>query len=351
MLSGSISFQVALMRRTVFYRLIISIICARADLSLGKLFIYSLALLITNNSFAQTKIDTTESIFVGGINQVVTLQGEDRSSPLFLFITGGPGSEGIYDENQKYLNELKEHFVVIAWDQRNCGQTFKLNPSPEKLTVKLYENDTYELVSALLEQFHKKKMFIMGWSWGTVLGFYMADKHPEQVYAYMAVSPSVNQWESERISLRELKQKAAKQQNKLALAELSKVKIPFENGLQNYYDRKWLSIFNGEAIEDTTEFKKYFTENPEMMALFKEANCINLMVSLPRVNCPVYFFVGRNDHQTNYLISEKYYKHLVAPKKGLFWFEKSGHLIPVTEPELLQEDVITKILPQINIED
>lgn len=316
-----------------------------------KLHLRSLLLLVTifisNLSRAETKIDTTEAIEVGGIKQVVTLQGEDNSNPLFLFITGGPGSEGIYKENRTYLDELKKHFVVIAWDQRNCGQTLKINPSPVKLTVKLYENDTYELVSTLLKQFGQRKMYIMGWSWGTVLGFYMADKHPDLLYAYMAVSPAVNQWESERISLDELKAKAALQKNARATSELNEVKIPFENGLQNYYDRKWLAIFNGETIEDTTEFKKYFTENSEMTDLFKEANYINLMTSLPILKCPVYFFIGRSDHQTNYQLSEKYYKQLKAPKKGIFWFEKSGHLIPVTEPELLQEIVIKKILPQI----
>jgi len=311
-----------------------------------KCVLGSIAIFISNCCFAQSKIDTTEAIEVGGIKQLVTVQGADRSKPLFLFITGGPGSEGIYPENKTYLDELKKHFVVVAWDQRNCGQTLKLNPSPAKLTVQLYEDDTHELVTALLKQFHHEKLFIMGWSWGTVLGFYMADKHPEQLYAYMAVSPAVNQWESERISLSELKQKAVQQKNTQAINELEQVKIPFENGLQNYYDRKWLSIFNGETIDDTTEFKKYFLENSEMTALFKEANYINLSVSLPEVNCPVYFFVGRKDHQTNCLLSEKYYEQLKAPKKELFWFENSGHLIPVTEPELMQQDVITKVLPQ-----
>ena len=301
---------------------------------------------ISGFSIAQTKIDTTEAIEVGGIRQVVTLQGEHNSKPLLLFITGGPGSEGIYNENKTYLDELKKHFVVIAWDQRNCGQTLKINPSPVKLTVKLYENDTYELVNTLLKQFGHRKMYIIGWSWGTVLGFYMADKHPNLLYAYIAISPAVNQWESERISLKELKDKAVLQNNTRAINELNEVKIPFENGLQNYYDRKWLAIFNGEKIEDTTEFKKYFTENSEMTDLFKEANYINLMVSLPKINCPVYFFVGRTDHQTNYHLSEKYYNQLKAPKKGIFWFEKSGHLIPVTEPKLMQEIIIKKILPQ-----
>jgi len=54
--------------------------------------------------------------------------------------------------------------------------------------------------------------------------------------------------------------------------------------------------------------------------------------SVPKINCPVYFFVGRNDHQTNYAISEAYYKKLIVPKKELFWFEKSGHLIPSRSP-------------------
>ncbi|RYE25940.1 MAG: alpha/beta hydrolase [Sphingobacteriales bacterium] len=299
--------------------------------------------------FAQNKIDTTEVLQIGGIKQVVKIEGGDRTNPLFLFITGGPGSEGIYEENKTYLDELKKHFVVVAWDQRNCGQTLALNPSKEKLTVQLYENDTHELVTTLLKQFHREKMFIMGWSWGTVLGFYMADKHPEQLYAYLAVSPAVNQWESERISLRELKEKAAVQKNTQATAELNKVEIPFKDGEQNYYDRKWLSIFNGETIDDTTGFKKYFLENSEMIALFKEANNIDLTISLPEVKCSVYFFVGRTDHQTNYAISEQYYRQLKASKKALYWFENSGHLIPVTEPQAMQDTVIRKILPQIKL--
>lgn len=293
------------------------------------------------------RIDTTETLPIGGIHQAVKIEGTDRRNPLFLFVTGGPGSEGIYPENKAYLDELKKHFIVVAWDQRNCGQTLKLNPSPVKLTVSLYQNDTHELVGALLKQFHRKKLFLMGWSWGTVLGFYMADKHPDQLYAYMAVSPAVNQWESERRSLKELRQKAVLQHNARAVNELAKVEIPFKTPLMNYYDRKWLALLNGESIGDTTEFKKYFTDNTEMMEMFNRASDINFMVSLPVVKCPIYFFVGRNDHQTNFQISEQYYRQLKAPKKGLYWFPKSGHLVPVTEPQLMQQVVIREVLPQI----
>ncbi len=89
-----------------------------------------------------------------------------------------------------------------------------------------------------------------------------------------------------------------------------------------------------------------------MTALFKEANNINLFMSLTKVNCPVYvFFVGKKGSSRPItLISEKYYKQLMAPEKIIFsGSEKSGHLIPVTEPKLMQEDVIYKILPRIKL--
>jgi hypothetical protein len=58
----------------------------------------------------------------------------------------------------------------------------------------------------------------------------------------------------------------------------------------------------------------------------------------------VYFFAGRKDYQTNSLIAESYYHKLTAPKKGFFWFERSAHAVPTTEPDLFQETIIHKVL-------
>ena len=80
--------------------------------------------------------------------------------------------------------------------------------------------------------------------------------------------------------------------------------------------------------------------------MWLEAIKMNLTQTLPAINCPVYFFVGRKDYQTNFKISEGYFNKLIAPKKQLFWFEHSGHLIPDTEPGLLQDIIIEKILPE-----
>jgi len=318
-----------------------------------KLFIrislFLLLFVLTVHSKAQSRIDTTETLEIGGIKQVITLAGADRSNPLLLFITGGPGLPGIYPEDTTFTNELQKHFVIIQWDQRNTGKTLALNPSPVKLTVKLYKMDTHQLVTTLLTQYHRKKMVLMGWSWGTVLGFYMADNFSDLLYAYMAVSPVTNQLESERLALDMLRQKALKDNNKIAIKELATVRIPFQNNTQIYYDRKWLMASSGADISDTISMKKYFVDNAWVTELFDQAAENNLMVTLSTIHCPVYFFVGRKDYQTNFMLSEQYFNELKAPKKQLFWFKNSGHVVPFTEPALLQKDVIDKVLPQLNI--
>src|ERR1700733_57878 len=48
-------------------------------------------------------------------------------------------------------------------------------------------------------RFHKKKIFVMGHSWGTVLGAAVAREHPEWLYAYIGVGQVVNVRHSEEI--------------------------------------------------------------------------------------------------------------------------------------------------------
>jgi pimeloyl-ACP methyl ester carboxylesterase len=148
----------------------------------------------------------------------------------------------------------------VQWDQRETNRTFQLNPSPVPLSIGLIQNDTKELIDYLLKQFDQKKLYLAGYSWGTVLGFYIADKYPELLYAYVAISPVIHQQESEQMTLAMLKQQAEENKNETELTELASVKIPFENSKQLYYSRKWLFAFDGNPMrnQDTTGMIRYF---------------------------------------------------------------------------------------------
>ena len=293
-------------------------------------------------SFAQSPIDTTATFKIGGIKQFVVIRGNDRQKPLLLYFTGGPGESSI-GHSDVFTGELRQHFVLVEWDQRNCGKTMELNPSPKPVTLALCKQDARDLADTLLRRFHRRKLFVLGWSWGTVLGFDLAKHMPEKVYAYFAVSPVVDQVKSEDISLREMKEKAKKDGNTTAIAELSKVKIPFENAEQLFLDRKWLFILITGTPRDEQQLRSFFFDpkNQWIIPLSKESSRQNLIKELPAVNCPVYFFIGKQDKQVNHLIGEAYFKVLKAPKKEIFLFERSGHLIPFSEPDLLQQDMIS----------
>ena len=254
-----------------------------------------------------------------------------------LFLHGGPGNSVIHYA-EKFTHKLQEHFIVVQWDQRNAGKTLTLNKSPEPLTLDLFESDTHQVIDSLLKRFHQSKLYLVGHSWGTFLGFYVAKNYPELLYAYIPICPMIDQLESERIILKAMKEKASKNGNEKALQELNQVKIPFENGSQLYFHRKWVLEFMGSKAKIT---EKQVQEWASMwLPIFNEASKDNLFESAPTLRCPVYFFVGRKDVQTNSGITEKYYNILDAPKKELHWFERSGHSLPTTEPELLQEIII-----------
>jgi len=301
-----------------------------------------LFLLIGNRSLSQRHIDRTEILRIGEIKQYVRIKGEDDSKPLLLFLHGGPGSS-LMQKNDKITGKLQQHFVVVQWDQRETGETLKLNKSSKPLSLQLFYDDTHDLIDSLLTLFRQSRLFLVGYSWGSGLGFYVADKYPELLYAYIAVSPVIHQWRSDSMSLEMLR----KDMGKNARKELAQVKIPFENAEQLYYHRKWLFRHDGQKLVSLT-LRKSFVHAWAVtwFDVWSESCAVNLFESLPNIRCPVYFFTGKSDYNTNYSITSEYFNKVLAPRKDLFLFANAGHGLPETHPEAFQDILIRTILPQ-----
>ncbi|MEP7377377.1 MAG: alpha/beta hydrolase [Chitinophagaceae bacterium] len=303
---------------------------------------FLLFILMSNQLFGQIAIETTEVINIGGIKQYIRIKGKDASKPLLLFLHGGPGSS-LMNKTDLITGKLQQHFVVVQWDQRETGETLRLNKSAQPLTLSLFYDDTHDLIDSLLKKFGRPKLYLAGYSWGSGLGFHIADKYPGLLYAYIAISPVINQWESEKMALEMLKAKV----NNKGRKELAQVKIPFENAEQLYFHRKWLFSFNGQKLIGLT-FRKSVVQawGVTWFNTWSEACAINLFESLRTIRCPVYFFAGEEDYQTNHAITEEYFHIVSAPKKDLFLFAGSGHGLPETDPVLFQDIIIDKILPE-----
>ena len=276
------------------------------------------------------------SIPIGGIQQWITMDGTNDQHPVLLFLHGGPGNS-VISYADKFTGELQKHFVVVQWDQRASGKTEKLNPAESTLTVSQMTSDAVEVINYLRKRFSKEKIYLAGHSWGGFLALEVAISHPELLYACIPSAPMVNQLESERKTLDWLLENARAKNNKEAIGELEQVRIPFENGDQLYFDRRWLQLSNKKNPISRSFINKWAKT---WLPLFNEACAVNLFTQAPEIRCPVYFLVGSTDRQADSKITERYYQTLKAEKKVLIWFTNSGHNLNVTEPEKYQKTII-----------
>ncbi|WP_048508849.1 alpha/beta fold hydrolase [Chryseobacterium angstadtii] len=300
-----------------------------------------LFLLLSAFCFAQlktVKIDTLLTPEIGGIKQAIEIKTDNSAKPVLLFLSGGPGSSMMKSANS-FTHLLKDKFTIVQWDQRDAGKTLELNPSPATPTVEMMGKDTYEVINFLRKQLKQEKIYLLGSSWGNALGFYMVRNHPELLHAYYAVNPVVSQLASEKELLSILKNHF--KDDAVASKELASVHIPFTMDEDLFYLRKWLFYKDGKKNVTSEDFKKGFLQwSKTWSTAWGEVMKMDLPKTLKKVNCPIYFFVGKNDIQTSTPITKKYFEIVKAPKKGLFLFENSGHQIHKDEPEEFQKNII-----------
>lgn len=157
--------------------------------------------IVSGRLFAQAKPINEESfITIGGIEQWVTISGEDSSKPVILFLHGGPGSTMSQYDDAIY-GHWKKEFVLVYWDQRGAGRTFGRNAPAEvtedywienPLTVQQMTTDGIEVSEYLLKHLDKKKITLVGTSWGSILGANMALARPDLFTAYIGHAQVVN---------------------------------------------------------------------------------------------------------------------------------------------------------------
>jgi len=67
-------------------------------------------------------IDEGKYVELGGIDQWVTIRGENRDNPVLLFLHGGPG-DATNPWSYAVFRSWLRHFTVVQWDQRGTGRT------------------------------------------------------------------------------------------------------------------------------------------------------------------------------------------------------------------------------------
>ena len=149
---------------------------------------------------------------INGIQQYLVHRTENDENPVLLVLHGGPG-ESAMPTRYLYQREWEKYFTVVNWDQRLCGKTLQINADQKEelassLTLDQLIEDTREICDVLRAQYHQDKIFILGHSWGSVLGTMFIRKYPDRVKAYVGVGQVVSMRRNEETGYQKVLQKA-----------------------------------------------------------------------------------------------------------------------------------------------
>ena len=329
----------------------------------AKAIIAGLQRIVTPNG-VQEQYEVT----LGGARQVVTVRGADRGNPILLFIHGGPGAAET-SWAWTFQRPWEDVFTVVQWDQRGAGKSYRLNdPAALAPTLKpeRYVDDAIELIEQLRKRYGKRKVFVLGHSWGSFVGLSVASKRPDLLYAYIGVGQTIEPRENEKIVFDWTLAKARAEKNAEAIRELEALE-PYPGPApltieRTDAQRKWGIRYGAlAAYHDSADYyfrlprlsPDYTAEDRAAMdpgSLLTVQNIWPAFTALSlkpitRMRVPVLMFLGRHDYTTPAEPAAAWMRRLDAPLKRTIWFEHSAHLAFLEEPGNFFTALVTEALP------
>ncbi len=312
-------------------------------------------------------IDQKLKVTLGGLPQRIHIRGEDEENPVLLFLHGGPGVCNRHTVMKNHA-DLARTFTLVAWDQRGSGGSYR-GAGRETLTIDRFVEDANELVLWLCERFRKEKVFIIGGSWGSELGTYLAHRHPARIAAYVGFGQVVDGAKNEALSYAFALAEAEKAGDAKSVAILQKVGPPvmgvYNGGFagmmaqrrvmmkyggysrsekKRSYFRSFVIpvLFSGEySLPDLIGLARGYKY--VLTAMWEEVGKTDFPATCTKFMVPYFVFDGVLDQNTPAALVQAWFDTIEAPQKELIWFEQSGHNPMNDEPERFKRLLIERL--------
>jgi pimeloyl-ACP methyl ester carboxylesterase len=322
---------------------------------------------LRNRNAKDYAIDTTNGIDeasyvpIGGIDQWVTIRGQNRANPVLLFVHGGPG-----DTTNPWTFALfapwEEEFTVVQWDQRGAGRTLaKSGPSiADTLTPDRMAQDGVELAQYLCKHLGKDKIVVAAHSFGTILALQMVEARPDLFYAYVGTGQVADETKNYSAAYDALVKKAVAIGNQRAIDELKSIgPPPYSDGRGYGVQRKWSNRFEGSdeflpgligltlvAPGGGIEYLNASLESQMLSGekLFSQTRTQTMKDLGLEFKVPVFFFEGTEDFTTPTALARDYLAALTAPRKEFVPIE-GGHFAVFMNSTAFLKELVEKVRP------
>ena len=297
------------------------------------------------------------TVNLGGQDQVVMLRGRSVDSPVLLYLAGGPGGTDLGAMRGDV--GLESSFVVATWDQRGTGKSYGAITPFASLTLEQMVADTVELTDYLRDRFDEDKIYLVGNSWGTLLGVLTLQQRPDLYAAFVGTGQMVDIAATD-VMFWEDTIAWAEQTGDTGLAASLR-----DLGPPPYDDpAAYLPIVSAEhswnaypGVDDLNEMpgNLFVPENSVMdivggmrglidayAALYPQIQGIDLRQDVTSLEVPVTIVLGKYEARGRAVPAREWFDTLDAPSKDLVIFEDSGH-----RPSFEQPADFTRLMEEV----
>lgn len=299
-------------------------------------------------------INEQMKIPINGVEQYLSIRSEREKAPLLFYLHGGPGDAAL-PLVLKFNKELENYFTVVVWEQRGAGKSYYPFSEKDNVNIDIFIEDLRQLILFLLKRLKQEKIFLVGHSWGSVLGLRFIQKYPEYIHTYIGCGQVVNMKKSCQIAYNYVMEHADKNikrrmekidcsytgKNWLQdLLFVTKQVVKYKGSLygkRNYNDLIVPFLCSKYySISDLVKRQKGSLQSIKF--LWQELMQINFE-NIVQYEVPVVFVEGRYDKHVSSELAERYYDRIETEKR-LIWFEHSCHFPQWSESRKFNQIVV-----------
>jgi proline iminopeptidase len=298
------------------------------------------------------------TVTIDGQDHALLIRGVDVDAPVLLHLAGGPGGTDL--GAMRLDTSLEEHFVVVTWDQRGTGKSYRAIDPVATFTIDGAVEDTIAVTDHLRERFDEDRIVITGQSYGTIPAVLAAARHPERYRAVVTTGQMVDVVETDRIFYDDVAAEASRRGESAIQERLATLGRPPYDRWEDDLTLATLerSLFSYPEFDGRTEMTAtiWAAENSLMDALaavrglldtyallYPQLQEIDLRAEVQQLEVPLTVVMGEHESRGRTAPARAWYDQLDAPDKQWIELPASGHRASFEQPALYT-DLLVEVL-------
>jgi pimeloyl-ACP methyl ester carboxylesterase len=248
----------------------------------------------------------------------------------------------------------EKHFTVVMWDQRCAGKTFARNgaDSCKGMSIESVAREGNQVAQFLRDHLRRKKIIVLGHSWGTMIGLRMIKERPDLYSAYVGTGQVVSIAEKEPVIYADALKRVRAAHDEAGVKALQAIgPPPYKSFHDIVVERDWSERYDipperdlrsnmtpvvlfapGWSLWDTYQTFERAADHAEA-ATFDANQTYDARKLGPDFAVPIYVINGDHDTITPAPLARRWFDHIRAPDKDFVVLKGGGHSAVLTMPD------------------